>query len=472
MNISLIGAAQSIPSAFTAIVPFQVSQDPEVVFRSTIQRKTELAYANAFELMRAETRLLVSYSLKIKCFTNELTQLSREGLFNGEALIARGLEVLFNLKSSDVTEIAKVKKGDPQFMIGSVSKQFFAVALLKALYSITGEGSESAKVESVKTLILQPLSYFLPKDSSLWADGMPEWANTISLYHLLSHTSGLPDYCNECNEEYEALTDSGTKFCESFHPQAIREMLKIISKHPMNFAPGLKYSYSNTGYRLIAEVIQSITRMPASRYVHETLFVPLGMTSTYNPERGNGVQLRQSDPQCSRLVPELSYDLTDEMHLHPAPGGEDLCWTQGDGSIISTAFDLLRWNVALHQRKSVLPKALYALFTRSNLNGYAYGIINKILYSGPVLSHNGGIGNYITTLAYLPEKEISIIQFRNAREKSPQLERAGDEMMEALKEEIPDVKKRGDTVNKVLRERHPDRRMERIERMIDSLLNS
>ena len=281
-----------------AIVLFHPQQSSEELLRSEIERITDRVYQKSMQQEKAALRLLSpdsiprsSISIKLRCLLNEITKLHQEGFLDGEFLVARGSDILLNLRSHDVSEIASATRGDPQFMIGSVSKQFFAVTLLKALYEkVAVGGSEVEKSANVKKLLHLPISYFLKENEALWEGNMPDWANRISLHHLLSHTSGLPNF-TDCDDFDKDV--SGKKAFE--FPSSIQDILKIVSKHPLNFTPGSKYSYSNTGYRLIAEIIRVITGISSSRYITETLFEPLELSSTFNPETGNEIQLREYD---------------------------------------------------------------------------------------------------------------------------------------------------------------------------------
>ena len=135
-----------------------------------------------------------------------------------------------------------------------------------------------------------------------------------------------------------------------------------------------------------------------------------------------------------------------------------MSWSQGAGSVISTAADLLKWNIALHQRKSVLPNSLYELFIKENMDGYAYGICRGKFSGGIVLVHGGQIGNYNSDLFYFPDHEVSIIQLSHVDTESPQIMRESDELKESLKDSIPVESERELAVSKLLQERYPDPR--------------
>ena len=210
---------------------------------------------------------------------------------------------------------------------------------------------------------------------------------------------------------------------------------------------------------MIAEVIETMTGKEASKYFQKALFDPLKLTSTLSIPKGNSIQLRESDPRCSRLVPELSYDPADDQSLSPSTILHDVSWAHGAGSIISTAGDLLKWNVALHQNRSVLPRPLYELLIRKNLGEYAYGIFRDDDFGGEtLLTHHGRIGTYMSALLFLPGHQISVITLTHADVISPRIEQESEKLHEELKDDIPDLAKRSAAVSKILMEKYPDQR--------------
>jgi CubicO group peptidase (beta-lactamase class C family) len=420
---------------------------------SMVSLKEKLTVEEAPTVVLSDKTPESVFSIKLETFMHDIRQLHEEGLLDGECLVAKGSSPILHLRSADVEEVAAGV--EPQFMIGSVSKQFFAVALIKALYDGVAAGeTESEKIEQVKQLLQLPLSQFLPEEAPLWGGDMPDWAKEVTLHQLLSHTSGLPNYTAYGFLEKDA---SGKRPCES--PTSTQDILKMISKVPLEFAPGSEFSYSNTGYGIIAEVIGTITGMPAAEYLQLALFDPLEMTSTSNPVVGNELKLRESNPRCSHLVPEKMYD---------APGGsatlelplfyEDISGVQGSGSVISTASDLLKWNEALHDKQMVLPKALYELAISENKGGYAYGICRYESRVGLSLHHLGEVGKYVTKAHYFPEQKVSIIQLYYVGIDESKIEIESAELMVELEEVIPDDVKRHEEVMRRMGEKYPDTR--------------
>lgn len=383
-------------------------------------------------------------------FVEFVENLRKNDLLDGEVLIVRNGQTLLNSRSGDIFSV------EPQFMIGSISKQFFAVALLKALYDWSSCETEELKISDVKKKLHEPVSHFLPADSVIWDGNMPAWASEVSLHHLLTHTSGVPNYT--ASKEYSSISfpDQNQRWYESY--RSTSEIVALISKEPLLFASGSEYSYSNTGYVIIAEVIESITSLSASQYLQEELFDRIGLFSTASPVKGQWDALKQ-EPKLFGLVAPLKYDPRgDQLELYPLTHCEDISVAKGGGSIISTSADLLKWNQSLHRDQSILPKELYELLITPNMDDYGYGIGIEKNDIGVILRHSGGIGSYRTRLLYMPEQDLSIVILSSVCSDFDKIEQEVKELDESLKDSITDEKQRNEAVFKIILKRYPNTR--------------
>lgn len=401
------------------------------------------------EIVIKERAGSVDLDLRLTEFLDFAKDLHRQGILDGEILVVRDGQILLNERSEGIDE-------EPQFMIGSVSKQFFAVALLKALYESSQSETEDQKVADVKEKLHLPISQFLPEESTIWAGEMPAWAQEVSLHHMLTHTSGILNYTNVEGFRQSNQTDSNKLWFESY--RSTSEIIKLVSKEPLSFVPGSKYSYCNTGYVIISEVIEVITSVSASQYIQQALFDPLCLSSTINPEQGMWDELK-NDPKISRLLAPLKYDPRENLaDLYPLLHCEDISVAKGAGSIISTALDLLHWNLSLHKNKTVLPEELYNLFMTPNMDGYGYGIVIENNDSGLLYGHGGGIGSYRTQLLYMPEHDLSIILLSNICYDFDKIEDEFNALLIDLQDTIADEKEREKTAEKIINEKYPMKR--------------
>lgn len=403
----------------------------------------------------------VNVNQRLDHLFHSLKELEARGFVDGEVLIARGNRVLLHVQNKEIDHQA------PQFMIGSVSKQFFAVALLKALYLASDGANEAAKIADVKRELHQPISKFLPAKSAIWNHKMPAWAEEVTLHQLLTHTSGIPNYAeSEGFELSQAMSlDEGKRFFESYHSAA--EVFKLVAGSPLLFKPGQRFSYSNTGYLIIAEVIESITATPASSYIQYTIFDPIGLKSTTSPLKGRWEELK-SDSHYSKLVPELNYNPKGNIReVYPQLHCEDISVAKGAASVISTASDLLRWNLALHKAQSVLPEGLYDLLIHDNENHYGYGIGIGHSALGTVFSHQGEIGTYKSQLWYIPEQDLSIIVLSHINYDWSKLEKEFEFLMSDLEKQIPNEDRCFAIAKRTIHDRYPPQRgFEAIQEML------
>ncbi|HXF29367.1 MAG TPA: serine hydrolase domain-containing protein [Chlamydiales bacterium] len=328
-----------------------------------------------------------------------LLELQQAGKLDGTALIANGTEnVLIYDNSKEKLDPAQGLHG--QYFLGSCGKQMMAVALLRALYEQSGN-----KVVATQKELQRPLIDFLPPSDPTWANGVPEWTSRVTLHQLLTHRSGIPDFTTF--PQFFEKNSEGKQFEESPHQTA--DFLKIIQGQPLDFEPGTKEAYSNTGYTLIKEVIRAITKMPAEEYMNSTLFSKLGMHDTKAIPKGTWHELHEQYDTTHLLKP-LRYDptqATEDIYLttfFPDSAGS------GPITIVSTAIDLLKWNLALHRDYECLPKELYEWMVRPfskgpTGHGYGYGIAIEQTQFGIAYSHHSSS----CSIFYIPSLSASLI---------------------------------------------------------------
>jgi CubicO group peptidase (beta-lactamase class C family) len=247
------------------------------------------------------------------------------------------------------------------FDIGSVRKQFIAAAVL-----ILAEEKRLSLTDDVRKHVPE----------------LPDYGHTITVDHLLTHTSGLRDWTGLL-----PLAGGNTNV-----------LTLILRQRGLNFAPGEEWSYSNSGYVLLTEIVARVSGMPFAEFAHKRLFEPLGMkSSAYVADilQGSG----------DRALGYQKEGTGWKQHIRL--GNE-----RGGGAVISTAGDLLIWNDALTSgRLGAFVTGKLQEPARLN-NGrkltYARGL-NVNHYTGAMLiSHSGGAAGYSTWLGRLPEHGLSI----------------------------------------------------------------
>ena len=260
------------------------------------------------------------------------------------------------------------------FDIGSVSKQFNAAVI--TMLALEGRLS-------------------LDDDIRKWLPELPEYEQTITLRHMMHHTSGLRDYLN-----LFPLAGRG-----DYYPISHRQILDMMSRQEaLIFPPGDRYRYSNTAYMLLAQVIERASGKSIGTQVNERIFEPLGMTGSYAyddfeqiiPYRGTGYA--QQDDGGLRIVHNYNFDVV------------------GDGQLYSTMEDLLRWDHYLHGGK---PDIYAQMLNAGHLDngagiGYAQGIVLGEYRGLQTVGHSGSSWGFRTQLVRFVEPALSIAVSCNA----------------------------------------------------------
>jgi CubicO group peptidase (beta-lactamase class C family) len=293
----------------------------------------------------------------------------------GSILVALGDEVVLQQGYGLANRAAAVPIGpDTPFVIGSLSKQFTAAAVVK----LEAQG---------KLSIDERLERFFPD--------APADKRGITVAQLLSHSSGLP-----------YLTDRDM-MGEAPRPEMMGEMLGL----PLVFAPGTQYSYSSPGYSLLAGVIEAASGRTFERYVAEELFAPAGMTAT-------GFM---GEPRWD-AAPTHSY--SGNFDEGPMRDFGRMDRGVGAGTVITTPGDLWKWVQAL-RKDSVLPaSAREKLWTahipmgQPNMShGYGWNVIDTP--RGTIVGHGGDLGGYNADCRIYIERDMVLIFESNGRPSGP-----------------------------------------------------
>lgn len=293
------------------------------------------------------------------------------GGFNGNVLIASHDTVIYK-GSFGLAEIATGRKLNDSsvFELASVSKQFTAMGIV--LLERAGKLSYT-----------DSLRHFFPQ--------LPY--NNITVEHLLYHTSGLPDYMTLMKEK----TERGSI---TFNEDLIRLLAQY--KPPVNFKPGEKWEYSNTGYALLASIIEKVSGKTFGEYLKAKIFKPLGMrhTEVYRRRFENrkvknyAYGYVKSDSLKNMILPDEHPNYADMVRR--------LDGIVGDGTVNSTTGDLLKWSLALDKNLLVPASVKERIFRVGKLNdgditNYAYGWMTDSLSGiGPVVNHGGSWPGYNT----------------------------------------------------------------------------
>lgn len=280
------------------------------------------------------------------------------------------------------------------FEIGSISKQFVAVAVMLL-------------VEEGRLGLDDPVQAHLPEIPSEW------YGATVR--QLLTHTSGIPDY--EEIRSYDVYRFRLTP----------EEILRIAHSRPMDFPPGTGWHYSNTGYVLLSRIVERVEGQPLGRVLAARIFKPLGMTQT-----------RLADPEA--IIPHRAagywVDRTDRLINRPPT---ETSSTLGAGGLLSSARDLALWDAALAGGALLSEASKAAMWTPVTLPegeapAYGFGWVLTPYRGLRTQRHSGQVAGFTAYFARFPDQDAAVIVFLNRYQAQawPFIERALDTLVPGL----------------------------------------
>lgn len=268
------------------------------------------------------------------------------------------------------------------FEAGSISKQFVAAAI---------------------GLLVQDDSLSLDDDVREYVPELPDYGETITLRHLLTHTSGLRDWGSVA-----AISGWGRSSRTHDHDH----VLDILNRqNKLNFPPGERYSYSNSGYNLAAIIVGRVSDQSFAEFSEERIFQPLGMTSTQ--WRDDYTRIVEGRSTAYSAENDSSFSINRPIeHVH------------GNGGLLTTVHDLLIWNEALESGRLGGPELVEMMHETGRLNNgrsisYALGLVHGRSHGVPVVSHTGATSGYRAYLARYPEQRLSVSLLCNVSNASP-----------------------------------------------------
>ena len=295
------------------------------------------------------------------------------GQFNGAALVAENGKVIYKQGFG----LANMEWGIPvttntRFRLGSITKQFTAMLTLQL-------------IEQGKLKLDAKITDYLP-------DYRPDIGRKVTIHHLLTHTSGIPSYTGMPNFFQEV----------SRNTFKVDEFIKKYASGELEFEPGSKFSYNNSGYFLLGAIIERVMGKPYEQALKENILDPLGMKNTGYDHHDTIIQKRAA-----------GYVKTPDGYAN-APY-LDMSIPYAAGSMYSTVEDLYLWDQALYTDKLISARSK-ELMHKPFLDNYAYGwlVTNAAfkLNDQPVqvITHGGGINGFNTTIVrFVGQKNLIVL---------------------------------------------------------------
>ncbi|TVZ59064.1 CubicO group peptidase (beta-lactamase class C family) [Flavobacteriaceae bacterium MAR_2010_105] len=259
------------------------------------------------------------------------------------------------------------------FEIGSITKQFTAIAILML------EEQGKLKVED-------EITKFIPD--------YPTMGNTITVHHLLNHTSGIKSYTGMQSFMKHARTD-----------MTPTEIIDIFKNEPMDFKTGEQFLYNNSGYIILGHIIEVVSGESYADFIKTHIFDKLGMDSSYYGS-------------MKQLIPNRATGYSSTQNGYENSDYLSLTLPYAAGSLMSTTTDLLKWQMALNTYQLISKSSYEKAIHGSTLNNgehipYGYGLGENNINGSPSIQHGGGIFGYTTMGIYLPQEKVYVIGLTN-----------------------------------------------------------
>jgi len=295
--------------------------------------------------------------------------------FTGSVLVARKGEVLlhkgYGLKNAVAAQPNSTKS---IFQVASLAKQFTAAVILKLQ-------------EQGKLSVQDKISQYIPD----YPNG-----EKISIHHLLSHSSGIYNYTD--NKVFMASDQS--------KPVTLDSMIRLFKYQPLNFEPGTRFSYSNSGYTLLGYIIEKLTGQPYQSVLEHLILKPLGLRHTgYDYEA-------LKDPNKTKGYTQYS----SENYILANPVHSSILYTTG--ALYSTTGDLYKWHQALMGTRFLSAASVNLLYT-THTSRYGYGWQIDSLYNKKRVSHSGNVAGFKSNINRIPEDDICVIILSNSNNSQP-----------------------------------------------------
>jgi CubicO group peptidase (beta-lactamase class C family) len=276
---------------------------------------------------------------------------------------------------ADVEHDAAITPTTP-FHVASVSKQFTAAAVLLL-------------VERGKLSLHDDVRKYIPE--------LPDFGVTISIHHLLHHTSGLRD-------QWDLLQLAGQRYSLGLITDA--EVISLITRQKnLNFPPGSKYLYSNTGFMLLGQIVKRVSGLSLREFTTKDIFEPLGMTNTHF--RDDYAEIIKGEA--------LGYV--------PTKGGRfrlsvTNLYTMGATGLYTTVEDLAKWDENLYSPRVGGPDFTLLMTQTEKLssgkdNDYALGLDLGKYRELPTVEHSGSDAGYRSNIIRFPQQHFSVLSLCN-----------------------------------------------------------
>jgi len=305
-----------------------------------------------------------------------LSEIFPEDAPGASVVVSREGEVIFSRAYGQASvELGVAMQPEHVFRLASVTKQFAAAGLL-------------ALVDDGEVALDDPISKFLP-DFPI---------GEVTVHQLLNHSSGIRSYTGI----------PGYMASERVRKDlSTEELVGVFADEPVDFAPGERYAYNNSGYVLVGAVIEAVTGKPWNEFLRERFFAPNELDSIdYYPD--------------AAVVPMRAAGYEGSFDEFRNASFLSMTQPHAAGALSATALDVDRWQQHLHGGELLDEASYQAMLTPDPVTseavggqGYGYGLVVGEWMGQPVYHHGGGINGFVTYALWLPEAELSVVVLSN-----------------------------------------------------------
>jgi len=294
--------------------------------------------------------------------------------FMGTVLVVKDGKTLVNQGYGSADLEWNIPNGPPvKFRLGSLTKQFTAASILLL------EERGKLKVED-------PISKYLPDAPEAW--------QKITIYNVLTHTSGIPSFTG--------FPDYTSTEWKDTNPA---ELVARFRDKPLDFEPGSKFNYSNSGYVLLGYLIEKVSGQSYGDFLQQNIFTPLGMADT-------GLDSNAA------ILPHRAQGYSVSPHGIQHAGYISMTIPFSAGALYSTTGDLLKWEQGVFGGKILTPASLAKMTTPFKEN-YAFGLFVSTHDGHKRITHGGGIEGFNTSLNFYPDDKVVVIALGNLNGGAP-----------------------------------------------------
>ncbi|OPA73063.1 hypothetical protein BVG16_30835 [Paenibacillus selenitireducens] len=295
-----------------------------------------------------------------------LSTLQDNNEFSGSVLLAKESKIIFNRGYGFANREHQVMNStDTKFRIGSITKQFTAMAIMML-------------VEQGILRVEENLVRFTPSFS---------YADQITIHHLLTHTSGIPNITQIPN------------FLEIMkQPATLEKSINLFLNLEPDFKSGSRFQYTNSGYILLAYIIENSTGLSYGEFLKQYIFEPLNMINTGCDDHKEIILHRAQGYEFDSCLVNAAYI--------------DMTLPVGGGNLYSTTGDLFKWDQALYTECLVKKETLEKMFSSYDF-GYGYGWFINNNENGRQIHHGGGIVGFKNKITRLVDERVTLIILNN-----------------------------------------------------------